>query len=57
MARGREVVVIANLDPKKLAETFEETIDPNLLYEENDDDVDQGATTHDHDHHHAGEIE
>jgi hypothetical protein len=44
--------MIVKLDREKLAETFEETVDPNLLYEENDDDVDQGATTHHHDHHH-----
>ncbi|HET6976352.1 MAG TPA: hypothetical protein VFI24_08515 [Pyrinomonadaceae bacterium] len=48
--------MIVNLDRKKLEETFAETIDPNLLFEENDDDVDKdvGATVHDHvhDHHH-----
>jgi hypothetical protein len=45
--------MIVKLNREKLAETFEETVDPNLLYEENDDDVDHGATVHDHDHHQA----
>lgn len=53
--------MIVNLDRKKLEETFAEAIDPNLLFEENDDDsdVDQGATTHQHvhDHHHLAELE
>jgi hypothetical protein len=52
--------MIVNLDRKKLEETFAETIDPNLLFEENDDDrdVDQGATTHEHVHdHHKPELE
>lgn len=52
--------MIVNLDRKKLEETFAEAIDPNLIFEENDDDsdVDQGATTHYHvhDHHHAAEL-
>lgn len=58
MAHEKEAAVIVNLDRKKLAETFEETIDPNLLYEESvgDDDDDTG-TVHEHHHHHAAEIE
>jgi hypothetical protein len=51
--KGKEVIVIVNLDRKKLAETFENTIDPNLLYEEaavdHDDDT---GTAHEHHHHH-----
>ncbi len=43
--------MIVNLDRKKLAETFAETIDPNLLYEESDHDHDTGTDhTHHHDH-------
>jgi hypothetical protein len=43
--------MIVNLDKKKLAETFAETIDPNLLYEEEDHDHDTGTDhTHHHDH-------
>ncbi len=50
--------MIVNLDRKKLAETFAEAIDPNLLFEENDDDTDkdQGVTTHDHVHDHHSPI-
>jgi hypothetical protein len=46
--------MIVNLDRKKLEETFAEAIDSNLLFEENDDDrdVDEGATTHNHKHDH-----
>ena len=46
--------MIVNLDKKKLAETFENTVDPNLLYEEldaADHDHDDGVKhVHDHDH-------
>lgn len=58
MAREKEAVVIVNLDRKKLAETFEKTVDPNLLYEESvgDDDDDTG-TIHEHHHHHVGLID
>lgn len=48
--------MILKLDREKLAETFEETIDPNLLYEESDDDDDAGIE-HDHHHHHAADLE
>ena len=44
-----------DLDRKKLAETYENTIDPNLLYEELDEYVDQDVDnndTHAHDHQH-----
>ena len=47
----RRQVVIVNLDRKKLAETFAETIDPNLLYEESDLDHDHDTGT-EHQHHH-----
>ena len=43
--------MIVNLDRKKLAETFAETIDPNLLYEESDLDHDHDTGT-EHQHHH-----
>src|SRR5678809_315362 len=50
----KETAVIVNLDKKKLAETFENTVDPNLLYEELDSadhDHDDGVNhKHDHDH-------
>jgi hypothetical protein len=46
--------VIVDLDRQKLAELFEETYDPNLLYEENDDDDD---TVGNHHHHHAADLE
>lgn len=48
--------MIVKLDRDKLAETFEETIDPNLLYEENDDDDDAGIE-HVHHHHHSADLE
>jgi hypothetical protein len=50
--------MIVNLDRKKLEETFAEAIDPNLLFEENDDDrdIDEGATTHNHAHDHHSEL-
>ncbi len=41
--------MIVNLDRTKLAETFAETIDPNLLYEESDHDHDTNHAHH-HDH-------
>ncbi len=54
--------MIVDLDRKKLAETFENTIDPNLLYEEGEalsgvDDDDDTTTAHDHHHHHISETE
>ena len=49
--------MIVNLDRKKLAETFENTVDPNLLYEERDaadHDIDEDfKQVHQHDHDHV----
>lgn len=45
--------MIVELDREKLAETFEDTLDPNLIYEESDDDDDE--LTHVH-HHHSREV-
>lgn len=47
--------MIVNLDKKKLAETFENTIDPNLLYEESVADHDHDTGT-EHIHHHDHEL-
>lgn len=43
--------MIEDQDKKKLDEVFKSTLDPNLIYEESDDDVDQGDQYHDHEHH------
>lgn len=52
--------MIVELDKKKLEEIFEKTVDPNLLYEEidNDHDVDSGSINdHAHIHDHIGPIQ
>ena len=45
--------MIVDLDKKRLGEIFEKTVDPNLLYEEIDNDHDNDVgSLHDHSHNH-----